>query len=125
MKKKKEPKFYATKKRSKQSLQPEEQGFLTTSIQAKHQPTPCYQSQTSRPSCTKTTKLLIKDKCYRIKLRQPNWLKCQTLQVIGDLVVTLNEECQIIHLFKIIKILNKFKLYLHIIKSENLVTSST
>ena len=60
MKKKKELKFYATKKRSKQSLQPEEQGFLTTSIQANHQPTPHY--QTSRPSHTKTTKIVITQK---------------------------------------------------------------
>ena len=58
MKKKTELKFYATKKRSKQSLQPKEQGFLTTSIQANRQPAPHY--QTSRPSRTKTTKLLSK-----------------------------------------------------------------
>ena len=55
MKKKTELKFYAIEKRRKQTLQAKERGFLTTSIQANHPPTPHY--QTSRPSLVKPTKI--------------------------------------------------------------------
>ena len=58
MKKKKELKFYVTTKRNNQSLQLKEQGFLTTSTQVNLEPKPHY--HTSRPSRTKTTKILQK-----------------------------------------------------------------